>query len=314
MGPFIRILPVADSVFEGDTVRLTAQVFDQGGAVDTTAPVTWTVGDTALAGVLEEGRFVLRRPGTALITARSGTASTTYALVIGRLVVTRVELTPETITMGRTDRLPVTVRVLGQGERVLTGRTITFLSDDTLVAVVYGPIPETSTGILHALGPGSTTIVARVDDVVGTAHVGVVDADTTFALTDYQGSPLPVLVERDSFVVDGEQRIFEFYADSGRLVLSGLLQERYQIDVEYSGYRLIQSGDTVERELLLQVRGQFDSGVVTVGANGSLSLVSEIIGPFLEHTATLQSDGYRVHYRIPGENLFLDLRYQRVAP
>jgi hypothetical protein len=316
MRPSIGIVPVADSVFEGDTVRLTALVLDEMGAPDTTAPVTWSVNDTTLAEVVGEGLFALRRPGTARIAASSGTVATTYPLVIGGLVARRVELTPATINMGRTDQLPVTARVLGQGDRAITGRTVTFTSDDSLIATVAGPVSAASpnTGLLIAVRPGSTTIGASVDDVTGTAVVEVVDADTTFVLTDYEGSPLPVLVETDSVSVDGETRYFELYADSGTLVLSGLLQERYQIDVEYSGYHVTQPGDTVGRELILQVRGQFDRGVVTVGANGSLSLLSEIIGPRLEHTATHQGDGYRVHYRIPGEHVFLDLRYQRAAP
>jgi hypothetical protein len=315
-GPAIRIVPVADSVFEGDTVHLAAQVFDEAGAADTTAPVAWSVSDTTLAHVVGEATLVLLRPGVVRVTARSGPVSAEYALVIGRLVVTRVEVTPDTIAMGRTDHLPVTVRALGPGGRVVTGRTVTITSDDTLVVVVPGPasIPSTDTVLLIAVGRGSTTIRASVEGVTGTASVGVVDADTTFALTDYEGSPLPVLVETDSVSADGEVQLFEIYADSGTLVLSGLLQERYQLDVEYAGYRVIQSGGTVRRELVARIRGQFDRGLVTVAANGSLSMVSEIIGPRLEHTAAPGPDGYLVHYRIPGEDTFLDLEYRRVTP
>jgi hypothetical protein len=54
--------------------------------------------------------------------------------------------------------------------------------------------------------------------------------------------------------------------------------------------------------------------VVTVGANGSLSMLSEFIGPHLEHSATLQSDGYLVHFREPGDDFFIDLTYRRVTP
>jgi len=222
-------------------------------------------------------------------------------------------LTPQDITMGRTDRLTITARAVGQGDRPITGRTVTFTADDEQVAVVYGPIPSTSSGLLIAVGSGSTTIRANVDGVTGTAGVGVVDADTTFTLTQYNDSPLPMLVELDSTIVDGEKLFFEVYADSGTLVLSGRLQERYELDVEYSVYRLIGSGDMVERELVLQSRGQHDAGVVTVGANGSLSMLSELIGPHLEHSAMLLSDGYRVHFRIPGENSFLDLTYERLT-
>jgi len=315
-GPAISIVPVADSVFEGDTVRLAARVLDEAGVPDTAARVTWTVGDTTLAELVGDGVLALLQPGTVRITARSGMASATYDLGIGRLVVQRVALTPGTITMGRTDHLPVAARVLGQGDRVITGRTVAFTSDDSLVAIVPGPgsIGSTDTGLLIAVGPGSTTIRGIVDGVAGTAHVDVVVVDTTFDLTQYNGSPLPVLVAADSVVFDGVQEYDEVYAEMGTLVLSGLLQKRYQLDVWYAQYHVFQTGDTVQRELRLRFRGEIDYGVATVNADGSLAMLSEFIGPVLEHTATLQTDGYLVHYRIPGEDAFLDLGYTRVMP
>ena len=315
-GPTIKIVPVADSVFEGDTVHLTAQVLDQAGAVVSNAPVAWTVGDTALAQSLGEGVLVLLRPGTVRITASSDTLAATYDLVIGRLVVQRVELTPGTINMGRTDRLAVAARALGQGDRAITGRPVTFTSDDSLVAIVPGPgsIGSIDTGLLIALGPGSTTIRGSVDGVTGTAQVSVVVVDTTLVLTQYNGSPLPALVAADSVIFNGVKEFDELYADAGTLVLSGLLQKRYQLGVRYSQYHVYQTGDTVQRELRLRIVGERDHGVVTVGANGDLTMLSEFIGPYLEHTAALQPDGYLMHYHIPGENAFLDLRYVRVAP
>ena len=99
-GPVVRILPVADSVFEGDVVRLTAKVLDDAGAEVPTAPVTWTVSDTTLAKVAGDGSLALLRPGTVRITARSGPAAGTYDLAIGRLVVKSVELTPGTMSPG----------------------------------------------------------------------------------------------------------------------------------------------------------------------------------------------------------------------
>lgn len=312
-GPAIEIAPVLDSVFEGDTLRLAAQVFDEAGGPVPTARIAWTVGDTTLAEVIGDGILELLKPGTVRIIARSGTADATYDLAIGRLVVKRVELTPESVSMGRTDRLPVTARVLGQGDRAVVDRTVTFTSDDTLVAVVFGTGSiGSSAGLLIAVGPGSATIRASVDGVAGTAHVGVVVVDTTFVLAEYEGSRIPVLVWADTVFVDGVPNFYEIDVDSGALVLSGLLQKRYELEVPYSVYHVLHTGTTVQRELIAQVRGQFDRGLVTAGAGGSLSMVSEIIGPHLEHTATLQSDGYRVRFRIPGEDTVLDLGYRRV--
>lgn len=314
-GPSVRVIPLADSVFEGDVVRLTAQVFDEAGVEIPGAPVTWTLGDTTLAKDAGLGSFALLRPGTVRVTAHNGTAAGTYDLAIGRLVVKSVELTPGTLSLGRGDRVQVEARVVAQGGRAVTGRTITFTSDDTLVAIIGSPDNVVgSPGFLIAVGPGSTTIRASVDGVAGTAHVGVVVADTTFALTQFNGSPLPVLIAADSVMINGVPEFDEVYADAGTLVLSGLAQERYQLDVQYSQYHVIRTGDTVQRELRLRIRGEFDHGLVTAAANGSLSMLSELIGPHLEHTAAIQSDGYLVHYRIPGDDSFLDLHYRLVRP
>jgi hypothetical protein len=313
-GPTVRITPIA-GVFEGDVIRLTAEVIDATGAEDPNAVVTWTVSDTTLAKVASPGRFALLRAGTVRVTARSGPAAGIYDLAIGRLVVTRVELTPGDMSLGRGDRVQVQARVVGQGDRAISGRVITFTSDDAQVATIGSPQNTVGApGFLIAVGPGSTTIRASVDGVTGTARVGVVIADTTFVLTHFNGGPLPVLVAADTVMFDGVKEFDEVYADSGTFVLSGLAQERYNLNVRFSQYQVIRTGDTVQRELRLRFLGEIDRGVVTVGADGNLSMLSELIGPRLEHTASRQPDGYLVHFHEPGDDFFLDLRYRRVTP
>ena len=312
-GATVRIASLSNSVFEGDVVRLTAVVLDDAGAEVAGAPVTWTASDTTLAKDAGGGSFALLRPGTTRITASSGAVSGTYDLVIGRLAVKRVELTPNTLSLGRGDRIQVSARVLGQGDRVITGRSIAFTSDDSLVAVIGSPGNVIGgPGFLIATGPGSTTIRASVDGVTGIAHAGVVIADTTFALSQYNGSPLPVLIAADTVMFNGVPEFDEVYAESGTMVLSGLMQLRYQLDVRYSQYHVVRTGNTISRELRFQQR-EFDRGVATAGANGTLAMTSEFIFP-LDHTAAPQADGFQVHYRIPGSDSFLDLRYRRQIP
>ena len=315
-GPSLRIEPLEASVFEGDTVRLTARVFDQAGIEVADAPVAWEVADTTLAAFVDPDVLVLLRPGTLRITARSGSAADTYDLVIGGLIVQRVDVTPNTIGMGRTDHLVITARAVGQGGRQITDRPVTFMSDDTLVAIAVGlaSSDDPSSALVIAVGAGSTTIRATADGVTGTATVGVVALDTTFSLTQYSGSPLPVLVETDTIVADADTLVYEVYADQGTLVLSGLLQRRYELDQTYGVYRVIRMADPAEREFVVRIRGEHDRGVVvSARPNGSLSMVSEIIGPHLEHTATHWADGYLVRYRIPGEDEQLDLGYSRAG-
>jgi len=315
-GRTIDIVQVQDSVFEGDSLRLAARVLDETGVEVAGAPVAWTISDTTVARLVGADVLALLRPGTVHISARSGIAEAGHDLAIGRLVVQRVELTPGTIDMGRTDRVQVAVRVLGQGDREVRGRAIMFSSDDTLVAVVGGggSMDAPPIGFLVAVGAGSTTIRAGVDGVTGTAQVGVVLADSVYALAEYTGFPVPVLAEVDTLVADGVPRLYEVHAETGALVLSGLLQRRYELDVTYSVYQVVGTEGAAERQFIMRVRGQFDRGLVATGTDGSLSMVSEIIGPRLEHVATPAVGGYMVRYRIPGEGTFLDLGYVRVEP
>ena len=312
-GPSVTILAPADSVFEGDVVQLTAKVLDEAGREVAGAPVTWDVSDTTLAKVAGPGGFALLKPGTVRVTARSGTSVGKYDLAIGRLVAKSVELTPGTLSLGRGDRVQVGATVRGQGGRAITNRSVLFSSDDQQVAVIGSPDNAISSpGFLIATGPGSTTIRATIDGVTGTAHVGVVVADTTFSLTQFNGSPIPVLIAADSVRIDGVPAFAEVFAESGTFVLSGLAQLRYTLDVRFVQYLV--NRETGERLQQSFVQHEFDRGVVTVGTNGSLSMLSEFIGPHLEHSAALQSDGYLVHFQIPGDNSFLDLSYRRQTP
>ncbi len=308
--PTLNIVPVSDSVFEGDTIRLTARLLDASGTEVPGVPVTWTVSDSTLATISGDGAAAFRRAGVVRITARGGGATATYDLTIARLVVQRVEVSPSILHLGRGDRLTLAVRVFGQRDRAISGRVVTFTSDDTLVAAVggVGYLP----GYVRAMGAGTTTLRASVEGVTGTATVDVAAADTVYALTQYNGSPLPVLIAADTVTINGVKEFDEVYAEAGAFVVSGVLQKRYQIDVRYTQYHVIRTGDTVTREPRFAQR-EFDRGVFTVFDNGSLVMTSEYIYP-LVHTAAPVDDGFLVHYRIPGDDSFLDLRYRRVTP
>ena len=306
----LRIVPLADSVFDGDVIHLVAQVSDRSSGSGT-ALVAWAVDDTTLAAVAGDGTLTLTRPGMVRITATArgdGTVAT-YDLAIGRLVAKRVELTPANLALGRGDQLSLAARVFGQGDRPIVGRSVSFTSDDSLVAMVAGI--ASSAGYLRAVGVGATTIRAAVDGIAGAASVTVVNADTAYELTQYNGSPIPVLIAADTVSIDGVNEFAEVYADSGTLVLSGLLQRRYQIDVRYTQYHVIQTDSGVIREPRF-VQREFDRGLVTLGAGGKLAMESEFIDP-LAHTAAPDGNGYLVHFRIPGDDSFLDLLYRRIA-
>jgi len=63
------------------------------------------------------------------------------------------------------------------------------------------------------------------------------------------------------------------------------------------------------REPRFQQR-QFDRGLAVVQPNGDLAMTSELFFP-LDHTATLEPDGFLVRFRIPGDDSFIDVRFRR---
>ena len=89
----------------------------------------------------------------------------------------------------------------------------------------------------------------------------------------------------------------------GRWCCRGSQQERYQLDVQVLAVSRDPHGrHGAARASFAASSPRIDHGLVTVGANGSLSMLSEFIGPHLEHTATIQPDGYLVHFREPGDD------------
>jgi hypothetical protein len=67
-------ISVADTAFQGDTVRAHAKALTAGGDSVTTA-VRWASFDTSIVGVVDStvGTFIAKRPGTTSIQARAGT-------------------------------------------------------------------------------------------------------------------------------------------------------------------------------------------------------------------------------------------------
>ena len=299
----VRIMPVADSVFEGDVVRLTANVVDRAGSAVTSANVIWSVSDTSLAQITSDGILTLRKPGTIRISARNDNAVGVYDLVIARAVVKFVVPLPSTYHLGRGDRVPVLVQSIDARGHNLAGRTPTFTSDDNNVAIVSDP------GLIIATGPGTTVVRATVEGVTATVSVNVVIADTTFALNQFNGNALPFLIAADSVTNLGVPEFHEVYIDRGKFVLSGLAQLRYQVEIDFTEYAVFHENGVVRREFR-RTGKESDRGLVDNATGGHLAMTSEFISP-LTHTADLLTDGYLVHFHIPGDDTVWNVTYRR---
>ena len=115
---------------QGQTVQLTARVFDQNNNAMTGATVTWSSSDVSVAGVNTQGLVTAVKNGTAVITARSGNASATANVTVSQSAGS-IAIAPQMATLmsiGATVQLTTTV-LDGNGQPV-TDATVSWESSD----------------------------------------------------------------------------------------------------------------------------------------------------------------------------------------
>ena len=147
----------------GQTVRLTARVFDQNNNAMVGATVIWSSSDVSVAGVNTQGLVTAVTNGTAVITARSGNARVTANISVsqaaGSIVIEPEEAT--LMSLGATVQLTATV-LDGNGQPV-AGAVVTWTSSDEAVTTVNAQ------GLVTAVGNG----VARITATSGSASSGI---------------------------------------------------------------------------------------------------------------------------------------------
>lgn len=162
----VEVGPAANTLSLGDTVRLTATIKDQNGAVMTGKTPTWTSGAPAVVTVSTAGLLTAVGPGNATVSAvvdgKTGNASVNVRGPVASLI-----LVPDsaTVQIGATLALQATLRD-AQGA-VLTGRTIAWRSLDPTVATV------SNVGVVSAVQLGRARIVATAESKSDTAAIRV---------------------------------------------------------------------------------------------------------------------------------------------
>ena len=147
----------------GQTVRLTARVFDQNNNAMAGATVTWSSSDVSVAGVNTQGLVTAVKNGTTDITARSGNARVTANIAVSQAAGS-IAIAPQMATLmslGATVQLTATVQD-GNGQPV-AGAVVTWMSSDEAVATVNAQ------GLVTAVKNG----VARITATSGGASSGI---------------------------------------------------------------------------------------------------------------------------------------------
>ncbi len=164
----VQVQPVALSVRVNRTAQLVARPLDAENAPLAGRPVTWSSSDPAVATVSSSGLVSAVTPGAATITATSEGRSGQSAVTVTPDPVATVFIAPtrDTLAVGADRALIATVQT--DDGTVLTDRPIGWSVNNASVASV------SSAGVVTALAPGTTTVLAVSEGRVGQATIVVV--------------------------------------------------------------------------------------------------------------------------------------------
>jgi uncharacterized protein YjdB len=174
----VSVTPAAASVLTGQTVQLAATPKDANGNPLGGRVVTWSSDNTTIATVSASGLVTANAVGSATITATSEGQSGASAITVSTVPVASVAVSPATasLSVGQTALLTATPK--DANGNPLTGRAVTWSTDNGSVATVSG------TGLVTAAGAGSATITATSEGKSGTASVTVTAPTGQFAIGD----------------------------------------------------------------------------------------------------------------------------------
>jgi uncharacterized protein YjdB len=163
----VTVSPASAGVTVGQAITLSATVRDTSGAVVGDRSVTWKSSDAAIATVSGAGVVTGVSPGTVTITATSETRSGSAAVTVKPVPVATVTLDPTSVTLEAGDTATLVATTKSTDGTVLTGRPVTFSSDNVSVARV------SSDGVVTGVAPGAATITATSEGKTATATVTV---------------------------------------------------------------------------------------------------------------------------------------------
>ena len=151
----------------GASAQLSARVLDQNGQAMSAANATWSSNNTAVASVNATGLVTAVANGTVIITATAGPASTTAMVTVAQAVAA-VAVAPTAGMLLTGDTLRLAAEATDANGHAVADADFTWMSSDTLVAVVD------DAGLVTGLGTGEAAITATAAGVSGRAVLAVV--------------------------------------------------------------------------------------------------------------------------------------------
>jgi uncharacterized protein YjdB len=164
----VGLAPSSATIVTGATVQLQPTLTDSAGNVLTGRTITWSSNNGSVATVSSSGLVTAAGTGSATITATSEGQSGTAGITVTTVPVASVTVSPTSLSLqtGQTGQLTATPKDANGNS--LSGRVVTWSSNNTSVATVNsnGLVTAGATG-------GSATITATSEGQSGTAAVTV---------------------------------------------------------------------------------------------------------------------------------------------
>ncbi|HKJ02174.1 MAG TPA: Ig-like domain-containing protein, partial [Longimicrobiales bacterium] len=163
----VSVSPASVNLEVTDTVRLTATSRGAGGGTVPGVAVTWSTDDSSIASVTQSGLVTGAGEGTTTVRASAAGVQGAASVTVNRRTVASVAVEPSSVTLVSGDTAVLTAFARAANGDALTGRPASWASSDTSVVQVD------TTGSIVGGAPGTATVSATVEGVVGSASVEV---------------------------------------------------------------------------------------------------------------------------------------------
>src|SRR6184192_3849900 len=250
----VSVTPATATIGVGQTAQYAAITRDAFGNPLGGRTVTWSSSNPGVATVNGAGQATGVAVGSATLTATSEGKSGTAAILVTNVPVASVTVSPATASVPAGQTVQLTATLKDANGNTLTGRTVTWSSDNTAVATVSG------SGLVSSVAAGAATITATSEAKSGTSaitvtapppgssqfgHVFVVTEENT-DYVDVTTSSMPYLMGLAAQYGLATQ----YYANTHPSIGNYFELATGQIITNNDGYSQIVSVDNIVRELV----------------------------------------------------------------
>jgi uncharacterized protein YjdB len=163
----VVIEPAALQLVVDESAALSVQPRAGDGEALADREVDWRTENPAVATVDNFGTVLAAGPGTTRILAVAEGVMGTSTVTVGPKPVASVQLAPAQLDLIQGEASALSVVLRATDGTILTGRSVSWRSEDGAVAQVDG------SGVVTAVGAGGTRVIAAAEGVEGAASVNV---------------------------------------------------------------------------------------------------------------------------------------------